>query len=120
MQELQPAAVPMWEVSLTQRILKWGLPKIRSTFLGVPIIRTIVFWGLYWGPLILGNYQINEGTKVRILLHREFVGRLSPQRTIKWNSKWKMKWKLGLHRGLVQLFRAENLRFKIEAFERRA
>ena len=24
---------------------------------GVPIIRTIVFWGLYWGPLILGNYH---------------------------------------------------------------
>ena len=30
----------------------WGLPKIRGTILGVPIIRTIVFWGLYWGPLI--------------------------------------------------------------------
>ena len=34
-------------------------PKIRGTFLGVPIIRTIVFWGLYWGSLILGNYHIN-------------------------------------------------------------
>ena len=32
-------------------------PKIRGTLLGVPIIRTIVFWGLYWGPLILGNYH---------------------------------------------------------------
>ena len=30
----------------------WGFPKIRGTFLGVPIIRTIVFRGLYWGPLI--------------------------------------------------------------------
>ena len=29
-----------------------------GTILGVPRIRTIVFWGLYWGPLILGNYQI--------------------------------------------------------------
>ena len=29
-----------------------------GTFLGVPIIRTIVFWGLYWGPLILGNYHM--------------------------------------------------------------
>ena len=29
-----------------------------GTFLGVPIIRTIVFWGLYWGPPNLGNYQI--------------------------------------------------------------
>ena len=33
----------------------WEFPKIRGTILGVPIIRTIVFWGLYWGPLILGN-----------------------------------------------------------------
>ena len=31
-------------------------------FFGVPIIRTIVFWGLYWGPLILGKYHISDGT----------------------------------------------------------
>ena len=24
----------------------------------VPIIKTMVFWDLYWGPPILGNYQI--------------------------------------------------------------
>ena len=30
----------------------WGFPKIRGTFLGVPIVRIIVFWGLYWGALI--------------------------------------------------------------------
>ena len=36
----------------------WGVPKIRGTFLGALIIRTIVYWGLYWGPLILGNYHI--------------------------------------------------------------
>ena len=36
----------------------WGFPKIRGTFLGVPIIRTIVFWGPYWGPPILGNYHV--------------------------------------------------------------
>ena len=34
--------------------------KIRGTFLGVPIIRIIEFWGLYWGPLILGNYHIED------------------------------------------------------------
>ena len=28
-----------------------------GTFLGVPIIRTIVYLGLYWVPLILGNYH---------------------------------------------------------------
>ena len=36
----------------------WGFPKIRGAFLGAPIIRTIVFWGLYWGPHILGNYHL--------------------------------------------------------------
>ena len=41
----------------------WGFPKIRGTFLGVPIIRIIVFWGLYWGPLILGNYHLGFHTK---------------------------------------------------------
>ena len=35
----------------------WGFPKIRGTFLGVPIIRTVVYLGLYWGPPILGNYH---------------------------------------------------------------
>ena len=35
-----------------------GFPKIRGTILGVPIIRTIVFWGLYWGPPIKGNYHV--------------------------------------------------------------
>ena len=33
-------------------------PKIRGTSLGVPMMRTVVFWGLYRGPLILGNYRI--------------------------------------------------------------
>ena len=27
-----------------------GFPKIGSPFLGFAIIRTIAFWGLYWGP----------------------------------------------------------------------
>ena len=39
----------------------WGFPKIRGTILGVPTIRTVVFWGLYWGSLILGNYHILSG-----------------------------------------------------------
>ena len=45
-----------------KEVLGWyrymGFPKVRGTFLGVPIIRTIMFWGLYWGPLIVGNYHI--------------------------------------------------------------
>ena len=36
-----------------------------GTFLGVPIIRILVYWGLYWGPLILGNY--NLGYVVQVL-----------------------------------------------------
>ena len=36
----------------------WGFPKIRGTILGVPILRTIVYLGLYWGPPILGNYLL--------------------------------------------------------------
>ena len=32
-------------------------PKIRGILLGVPRIRIIVLWGLYWGPCILGNYH---------------------------------------------------------------
>ena len=35
----------------TAVIVIWGFPKIRGTFLGVPIVRTIVYWGLYWVPL---------------------------------------------------------------------
>ena len=36
----------------------WGFPKIMGTSLGVPIIRIIVYWALFWGPLILGNYHL--------------------------------------------------------------
>ena len=36
----------------------WGFPKIRGTILGVPMRRTIIFWGPYWGPLNLGTYHI--------------------------------------------------------------
>ena len=40
---------------------KWGFPKIRGTFLGVPIIRIIVFVGLCWDPLFLGEYKVYPG-----------------------------------------------------------
>ena len=35
----------------------WGFAKLRGTVFGIPIIRIIVDWGLYWGPPILGNYN---------------------------------------------------------------
>ena len=36
-----------------------GFLKLGDTLLGVPRIRTIVYWGLYWGPRIQGNYHIH-------------------------------------------------------------
>ena len=35
-----------------------GVSQIRGTFLGVLILSIIVYWGLYWGTLILGKYHI--------------------------------------------------------------
>ena len=35
-----------------------GVPKLGGTILGVISMRTIVFWGLYLGSLILGNYHV--------------------------------------------------------------
>ena len=45
----------------------WGFPKIRGTLLKVPIIRTIVLKGLYWGSPILGNYHTVQGLGLRVL-----------------------------------------------------
>ena len=39
-------------------VLLGGFPKLGVPFWVVPKIRTIVFWGLDWGPLILGNYHL--------------------------------------------------------------
>ena len=36
--------------------LIWGFPKLGVPF-WVPILRILVFGGLYWGPPILENYQ---------------------------------------------------------------
>ena len=42
--------------------------KIRGTFLGVLITRTIVLRGLYWGPPILGNYHVYVYVYVYVLV----------------------------------------------------
>ena len=57
------------------RANRGGVGKIRGTLLGVPIIRTIVFGGLYWGPLILGNYQIGLHEKHLWVYVREWQRR---------------------------------------------
>ena len=36
----------------------WGFPKIRGTFLGVPVLRIIKFWGLYIGVLLFWEITI--------------------------------------------------------------
>ena len=37
---------------------KWRFPKLRGTFLGAPIVRTVVFWGLYWAlPIFLNSFE---------------------------------------------------------------
>ena len=46
------AALRHVTVHLSPPALKLRFPKIRGTFLGVPRIRIIVYWGLYWSPLI--------------------------------------------------------------------
>ena len=35
-----------------------GVSQHYGYLLGVPIIRAIVYWGLYWGPPIEGNYHL--------------------------------------------------------------
>ena len=39
----------------------WGLPRIRGTILGVPIMEIMTLLNLHWGPLIAGNYHISLG-----------------------------------------------------------
>ena len=47
-----------------------GFPELGVPFLGTPITRTIVFWGLHGGPLILGDYLLfRHGNRV----HRDSV-----------------------------------------------
>ena len=40
------------------RSLDYSSYKMRKLDLGGAIIRLITYWGLYWGPPILGNYQL--------------------------------------------------------------
>ena len=41
---------------------KYGaVPILKGTYLG-PIKRILVFWGLYWGPPISGNYNVYSAT----------------------------------------------------------
>ena len=61
--QASPAATYTASSRMPQHRPLWGFPKIMGTILGVPIIRTIAFWGLYWGLPILGNYLIMSWNK---------------------------------------------------------
>ena len=37
---------------------------MKGTPLGVPTMRMLVFWGLYWGPPILGSDQVSNKSRV--------------------------------------------------------
>ena len=37
-----------------------GFPKLGVPVWGVPVIRSFVFGGLYWGTPILGNYHVRD------------------------------------------------------------
>ena len=50
--------------------LDCAFPKMRGTFFGVPIIRTIVFGGLYWGPPNFGKLPYSFGVGETFLLRR--------------------------------------------------
>ena len=43
-------------------------PKLGYHF-GVPILRMIVFGGLYWDPPILGNYHIQKAQRVFCIMY---------------------------------------------------
>ena len=62
-----------------------GCPKLGVPFLGVPILRIIVFWGLYWGPPILGNYHLaTEYLRARTTPHSSSGTVQPPQQLIEW------------------------------------
>ena len=48
-------------------------PKLGVPCLGVPLIRTIVYWGLYWGPLILGSYHMGRSIRESSLRLGELI-----------------------------------------------
>ena len=52
-----------------------GFPTITGTILGVPTIRTRVFWGLYWGTPIFEDYHmIHVQNSLKGIYRRLFRG----------------------------------------------
>ena len=40
--------------------LKSRFPNIRGTIWGIPIVRTIIFWGLYWAHVVISQASTVE------------------------------------------------------------
>ena len=75
-------------VRLAPAKLTYGdFQKLGVPFLGVPIIRTIVYWGLYWGPLIVGNYHILSQLWKRVIGLILILGAYASASREVWQSK---------------------------------
>ena len=65
-----------------------GFPQIWGTFWEFLITRTIIYWGLYWGPPFQGNYPVLSFPQVareegsRITSSRRYPTATSPRRGI--------------------------------------
>ena len=42
---------------------------MKGYLLWVPKMRITLFWGLYWGPLILGNYPFHVALAFDLVVH---------------------------------------------------
>ena len=49
----------------------WGFPEIRDTFLGVAIIRVIIFWGLSFGSPEIGKLPEENNCWPEVLAERK-------------------------------------------------
>ena len=47
-------------------VIIWEFPKIWGTLLGVPILRILVYWGLYWGPPNFGKLPYELQSRLQV------------------------------------------------------
>ena len=85
--------------SLLARGVNGRFPKIMRTFLGVPIIRIMVYWCLYWGP------PQHAMTWKMVLYEDEFSTKPEPSRTLSKDEQRIRAAILGFEEFLVELSR---------------
>ena len=59
------SSIPTHHTVVTCCDLYGGFQKNRGTIFGIPRIRNTIFWGLYWGLPIYGNYPITLNPGLR-------------------------------------------------------